>query len=73
MRNALPACRSPLYVGSDCIHVLPPLRQFDVIKGDDMSAQPAPFRLYSTLSKTVEDFTPLTPGEVKLYVCGMTV
>lgn len=38
-----------------------------------MSSQPAPFRLYSTLSKTVEDFTPLTPGEVKLYVCGMTV
>lgn len=38
-----------------------------------MSTQPAPFRLYNTLSKTVEDFTPLTPGEVKIYVCGMTV
>ena len=35
--------------------------------------QPSPFRLYNTLSKTVEDFVPLTPGEIKLYVCGMTV
>ena len=38
-----------------------------------MSPQPAPFRIYSTLSKSVEDFSPLSPGEVKLYVCGMTV
>jgi len=33
----------------------------------------APFRLYNTLTRTVEDFTPLTPGHVGLYVCGMTV
>ena len=32
-----------------------------------------PFRLYNTLSKKVEDFEPLTPGQIKLYVCGMTV
>lgn len=32
-----------------------------------------PFRLYNTTTRTTEDFRPLTPGEVKLYVCGMTV
>jgi cysteinyl-tRNA synthetase len=34
---------------------------------------PAPFRLYNTLSRSVDDFTPLQPGHVGLYVCGMTV
>ncbi|HJL14556.1 MAG TPA: cysteine--tRNA ligase [Sandaracinaceae bacterium LLY-WYZ-13_1] len=34
---------------------------------------PAPFRLYNTLSREVEDFAPQQEGEVKLYVCGMTV
>jgi cysteinyl-tRNA synthetase len=33
----------------------------------------APFRLYNTLSRSVEDFAPLQPGQVSLYVCGMTV
>ncbi|AKU97582.1 Cysteinyl-tRNA synthetase [Labilithrix luteola] len=31
-----------------------------------------PVRLYNTLTQKVEDFVPLTPGEVKLYVCGIT-
>lgn len=34
---------------------------------------PAPFRLYNTLSRQPEDFRPLQPGKVSLYVCGMTV
>jgi cysteinyl-tRNA synthetase len=34
---------------------------------------PTPFRLYNTLSRKLEDFTPLRPGEVGIYVCGMTV
>ncbi|MCB9597404.1 MAG: cysteine--tRNA ligase [Sandaracinaceae bacterium] len=34
---------------------------------------PAPFRLYNTLSREVEAFTPAEPGKVKLYFCGMTV
>jgi cysteinyl-tRNA synthetase len=34
---------------------------------------PAPFRLYNTLSRTVEPFVPLKAGHVGLYVCGMTV
>ena len=34
---------------------------------------PAPFRLYNTLSRRVEDFTPIQPGYIGLYVCGMTV
>jgi cysteinyl-tRNA synthetase len=29
--------------------------------------------LYNTLSRSVEDFTPLKPGHIGLYVCGMTV
>ena len=32
-----------------------------------------PFRLYNTLSRTVEDFEPIEPGKIGLYVCGMTV
>ncbi len=30
-------------------------------------------RIYSTLSRRVEDFVPLIPGQVRLYVCGITV
>ena len=30
-------------------------------------------RIYSTLSRDVQTFSPLTPGQVRLYVCGMTV
>jgi cysteinyl-tRNA synthetase len=33
----------------------------------------APFRLHNTLSRKVEEFEPLVPGQVGLYVCGMTV
>lgn len=33
----------------------------------------APFRLYNTLTRSVADFVPQTPGHVGLYVCGMTV
>ena len=34
---------------------------------------PHPFRIYNTLSRQTEDFEPLRPGHVGLYVCGMTV
>ncbi len=30
-------------------------------------------QVFNTLSKTKESFTPLEPGKVKLYVCGVTV
>lgn len=30
-------------------------------------------QLYNTLSRTVADFTPIEPGQVKLYACGLTV
>ncbi len=30
-------------------------------------------KLYNTMSKKKEEFEPLTPGEVKMYVCGPTV
>lgn len=31
------------------------------------------FRLYNTLTRQVEEFAPLEPGRVKMYVCGPTV
>ena len=30
-------------------------------------------RIYNTLSREVEDFSPLVPGHVRMYVCGMTI
>ena len=32
-----------------------------------------PFKTYSTESGKIEEFEPLTPGEVKMYICGPTV
>ena len=34
---------------------------------------PTPFRVYDTLTRAVQPFVPQVPGEVSLYVCGMTV
>ncbi len=33
----------------------------------------APFQLYNTLSRQIEDFVPLDEGKIRIYVCGMTV
>ena len=30
-------------------------------------------RIYNTLSRALEEFSPLQPGQVRMYVCGMTV
>ena len=30
-------------------------------------------RIYNTLSRALEDFVPIEPGSVRMYVCGMTV
>ncbi|MGH8035201.1 MAG: cysteine--tRNA ligase, partial [Lysobacterales bacterium] len=30
-------------------------------------------RIYNTLSRDVEPFSPLVPGHVRMYVCGMTI
>ncbi|MBC7542180.1 MAG: cysteine--tRNA ligase [Candidatus Sericytochromatia bacterium] len=32
-----------------------------------------PVRVYNTLNRQVEDFTPLEPNKVSMYVCGVTV
>jgi cysteinyl-tRNA synthetase len=32
-----------------------------------------PLRIYNTLARDKQTFVPLTPGEVRMYVCGMTV
>ena len=34
---------------------------------------PAPFRLYNSFNRTMEDFKPIEEGKIRLYVCGMTV
>ena len=33
----------------------------------------APFQLYNTRTRTLEDFQPIEEGKIRLYVCGMTV
>ncbi|MDO8412243.1 MAG: cysteine--tRNA ligase [Gallionellaceae bacterium] len=30
-------------------------------------------KIYNTLTRTKQDFIPITPGKVRMYVCGMTV
>ena len=30
-------------------------------------------RIYNTLSRALEVFTPIEPGHVRMYVCGMTI
>lgn len=30
-------------------------------------------RIYNTLTRALEDFSPLEPGHVRMYVCGMTI
>ncbi|HTY04207.1 MAG TPA: cysteine--tRNA ligase [Rhodocyclaceae bacterium] len=30
-------------------------------------------KLYNTLARTVQDFVPIEPGRVRMYVCGMTI
>src|SRR5262245_62654031 len=30
-------------------------------------------KIYNTLTRKKEDFVPLTPGEIRMYVCGVTV
>ncbi len=30
-------------------------------------------RIYNTLSRALEEFSPLEPGHVRMYVCGITV
>ena len=31
-----------------------------------------PLRIFNTLARELQVFEPLTPGEVRMYVCGMT-
>jgi cysteinyl-tRNA synthetase len=40
---------------------------------DRVRPQAAGLQIYDTRTHTVEKFTPLTPGQVRIYVCGATV
>ena len=48
----------------------PPPRPQDETRDE---AKPAPLRLYNTLSRARQDFAPIDPNAVRLYVCGPTV
>jgi cysteinyl-tRNA synthetase len=34
---------------------------------------PMSLRIYNTLSRATEEFSPIEPGHVRMYVCGMTI
>ncbi|MCL2360070.1 cysteine--tRNA ligase [Candidatus Bathycorpusculum sp.] len=38
-----------------------------------MTAKPSTLHIYNTLTRKKQEFTPLTPGHIKLYTCGPTV
>ena len=37
------------------------------------TAIPMSLRIYNTLSRALEEFSPIEPGHVRMYVCGMTI
>jgi cysteinyl-tRNA synthetase len=39
----------------------------------DQNFSPMSLRIFNSLSRQVESFVPLVPGQVGLYVCGMTI
>ncbi|MCI1984657.1 MAG: cysteine--tRNA ligase [Bifidobacteriaceae bacterium] len=45
----------------------------DAIDTPSAESQTTSLRLYDTATHSVTPFTPLTPGEVRIYVCGATV
>src|SRR3954470_18339714 len=34
---------------------------------------PMSLRIHNTLTRALEDFSPIEPGHVRMYVCGITV
>ena len=38
-----------------------------------MSQSPTPLRLFNSLTRQIEDFKPVHPGEARVYTCGPTV
>ncbi len=49
---------------------------YDPVDCPEACLAPSPFmslRIYNTLKRDVETFSPLVPGHVRMYVCGMTV
>jgi cysteinyl-tRNA synthetase len=41
--------------------------------GADMTDAPAPLRLFNSLTRSLEEFVPVHPGEARVYSCGPTV
>ncbi len=52
-------------------HKLLPTRSTDVISACHF--RPMSLRIYNTLSRASEEFVPVEPGRVRMYVCGITV
>jgi cysteinyl-tRNA synthetase len=46
---------------------------FDQITTPKRRLFPMSLRIYNTLSRALEDFSPLVDGQVRMYVCGMTI
>ncbi len=37
------------------------------------ASSPSMLTIYNTLARDKQAFVPITPGKVRMYVCGMTV
>jgi cysteinyl-tRNA synthetase len=41
--------------------------------GSCVLMEPMSLRIYNTLTRALEEFSPIEPGHVRMYVCGMTI
>ena len=50
-----------------------PRRPCRPISRTSVTLEPMSLRIYNTLSRAVEEFSPIEPGHVRMYLCGITV
>ncbi len=60
-------------LSSPHLKCLLPLREIRVRQTSRPIPIPMSMRIHNTLTRALEDFSPLEPGHVRMYVCGMTV
>ena len=63
-REPTPACPTPFLFGRSVFHEKSGCRPLFL---------PMTLRLFNTLTGQAEDFVPIVPGHVRMYVCGMTI